>query len=286
MRYCLSVAMSIAASWLFAMPSVEEIDVATKSIKPIIAKFNGLSAGEQASAALSAGKNAATEAERYLLIRGAFFKYVKLEDADKAIDALQEIPKHVNLELPHILDVIDMGVKKATSACAAELKRFRRDLIELELKKLEPQYHERKDWYKAQLKYNGLRDGYFMRYGDGSLGGFSYMVVLGDEDGGDQHEIKLENGRYLTYPPSMPKGFAEDLISARIIIYRYEHPDEPFKHEDIKESRDFQKRLKQVSADREKRLKASGRRSRGGTYGTDETRRIKSPSKSDLKRFK
>lgn len=54
--------------------------------------------------------------------------------------------------------------------------------------------------------------------------GDSYWLDL-SADGGGSVEISLENGEWFKWPKSMPKGFAKELIDARITIFNYEDSD-------------------------------------------------------------
>lgn len=93
-------------------------------------------------------------------------------------------------------------------------------------RKLEPQYRKMKAWYKEQLDYNDLVESFFCqnteyqwqldltRSNDPSV---VYEIVLRSKNSQD-------NG-WLNYPRSMTKGFAKELIDARLIIFFYEDPD-------------------------------------------------------------
>ena len=84
-------------------------------------------------------------------------------------------------------------------------------------------YRQAKVWYQKQLDYNGLTESWFS-YKRDTKSGDSYWLDL-SADGGGSVEISLENGEWFKWPKSMPKGFAKDLIDARITIFSYEDSD-------------------------------------------------------------
>lgn len=84
-------------------------------------------------------------------------------------------------------------------------------------------YRQAKVWYQKQLDYNGLTESWFS-YKKDRKSGDSYWLDL-SADGGGSVEISLENGEWFKWPKSMPKGFAKELIDARITIFNYEDSD-------------------------------------------------------------
>ena len=208
-----------------AMPTDDDLKMARRQVRKIVAGFSDKDEKGQADAALGAGKSAKDEAIKLLLLRGAFYKYIKLNDFESAVCALKTLENGIEMKLPHLLEIIDNGRKKVSNECTSKLLGLRKSLIEAEKRGLETSYLKARAWYREQLSYNGLDETDFTRYGDGTIGDFSYCVQFWDGD--DSVAISLENGQYLNYPRSMVKGFAANLIRARILMYRYEHTDNP-----------------------------------------------------------
>ncbi len=77
-------------------------------------------------------------------------------------------------------------------------------------------YEDRKEWYNQQLNYNGLREISFI-----DRNGIATLVFL--NEGGQIVEITdmYERGM-IEYSCSFQKGFAEELISARLFVENHE----------------------------------------------------------------
>lgn len=141
--------------------------------------------------------------------------------------------------------------KKAEAKRAEALKKAQDEAMR---QNMEPAYRKAKAWYDEQLRYNDLSESFY------SLNAYSAeheeaQLDLHGSDG--TYQIYLGDG-YINYPRSMAKGFAEDLVNARTIIHKYEHPNwfeesqkkiKQWEHEIAEEKRaEAQKRAKRSSA--------------------------------------
>ena len=101
-------------------------------------------------------------------------------------------------------------------------------------RKLEQQYRKLKVWYKEQLDYNDLEESFFCQNTE-----YQWQLDLTrSNDPSVVYEIVLrsknsQDDGWLNYPRSMTKGFAKELIDARLLIFFYEDPDAG-KGEDIR----------------------------------------------------
>lgn len=117
--------------------------------------------------------------------------------------------------------VARMNAEREAEAKRAEsLKEVRNEAMR---QKLEPIYKKAKAWYDEQLRYNDMSETFY------SLTAYSAEreeVQLNLDGPGfhDSYQIFLGDG-YINYPRSMAKGFAEELVNARTIIHKYEHPN-------------------------------------------------------------
>lgn len=79
------------------------------------------------------------------------------------------------------------------------------------------QYENTKEWYNQQLDYNGLREILFTNP-DGMA-----TLVFQSDDGQSVHITYMYGcGGMIEYSRSLQKGFAQDLIKARMFIENYE----------------------------------------------------------------
>ena len=84
-------------------------------------------------------------------------------------------------------------------------------------KLIRQQYEKTKEWYNLQLDYNGLRE---ILFTDDRISAAT-LVFLGD--GGQSVHISYMYGcDVIQYSRSLQKGFARDLIKARMFIENYE----------------------------------------------------------------
>lgn len=117
-------------------------------------------------------------------------------------------------------------VARKKAECEAEAKRvesLKKVRNEAMRQKLEPIYKRAKAWYDEQLRYNDLSETFY------SLTAYSaerenVQLDLHGSGAYDSYQIYLGDG-YINYPRSMAKGFAEELVNARTIIHKYEHPN-------------------------------------------------------------
>ena len=86
---------------------------------------------------------------------------------------------------------------------------------------MKPDYERVKEWYHAQLEYNDVSELYFGKCGE------TTQLVLHDAYGAQLNIVlnTYPEGRYINYPRSLAKGFAERLIEARVLIDEYEKGD-------------------------------------------------------------
>lgn len=115
--------------------------------------------------------------------------------------------------------------EEAEKARAEEERRreeeARKARIARKRQQLKPDYERAKEWYHAQLEYNGVSELHFGKYRE------TTQLVLHDKYGA-QLNIVLNDypeGSYIIHSPSLAKGFAEHLIEARVLIYDYEKGD-------------------------------------------------------------
>lgn len=80
-------------------------------------------------------------------------------------------------------------------------------------------YLKTKTWYGQQLEYNDLTESDFSVRESDAL----YMLTLWSQSGGGSVNISYsEKTDWFSWPQSMAKGYALELIKARMIIYAYE----------------------------------------------------------------
>lgn len=79
-------------------------------------------------------------------------------------------------------------------------------------------YVKAKNWYIDQLRYKGWSELSFAVYPNKRDGDSVYLKIQG-EGSDDEISITCENLKYLTYSRNLDKGFAEDLLKARVTIH-------------------------------------------------------------------
>ena len=157
---------------------------------------------------------------------------------------------------------------------AAEKMRMEEMAREAARKKMEPAYKKQKEWYRRQLDYNGLSESYFGIYMR-SCGLAAYLTLC--DARGDSLDINFEpvndkGAVYIQWPPSMPKGFAQELIETRIAIYKFENPTW---------ERDLKRQVEKEKRRAEEEMKEEKKKNAYKVY-TPKKRKIN----PDLKRFK
>lgn len=138
---------------------------------------------------------------------------------------------------------------------AAEKRRMVEAAREAARKKMEPIYKKQKAWYNEQLDYNGLSEsGFVMLIVDHGPAAF---LSLYDAAGSllTINKVPVDgNGRFqISWPPSMPKGFAQELLETRIAIYKFENPTW---ENDLKKARQRLLEEEKRRAEEEKKEKA------------------------------
>lgn len=137
-------------------------------------------------------------------------------------DALKPLKAKLEVQEKAYAEVVEEEKREA-----AEKKRREEVAREAARKKMEPIYKKRKDWYKEQLNYNGLSETYFDMYMVGY--GAGACLSLSDDATGSTLQVNIvpvdDKGTVnIEWPRSMPKGFAQELIESRIMVYKYENP--------------------------------------------------------------
>ena len=172
----------------------------------------------------------------------------------------------------------EAAIRKAEAEEAARLEQER--------KELEPKYREKKSWYDYQIDYNGLREQEFFffpsRYGP------CWTLIFTGPGHGGPHRIEVwpnEEGYNLRWSQSFQKGFAQELIEARILIYMYENP--LWEEEYQKKVRDMSALAKKRSEEQEAReaeVRKEAEKERRSSYKSYIAPKRK--INPDLKRFK
>jgi len=123
-----AVTFSIAIVSL-AMPTDKEQKAAHLKVLKIMSGFKGFGEAEQAGMAMKASEVAKTEAEKFLLLQGAFRKYLKVKDYAKAAQALDKICVAVR-DVPesYLNEQLDKALKDVPVGEAAELRDIKEAL--------------------------------------------------------------------------------------------------------------------------------------------------------------
>lgn len=122
----------ISVMWLsilFAMPTQKNLEVASAKVRSMMAGFRSQSETVQADMALKASESAKSEAERLLLIRGAYLKYVREGEYDKAADALDVLQVRVsNIPESYIKELLNKGLDKSPIGNAVRLAEVKKSI--------------------------------------------------------------------------------------------------------------------------------------------------------------
>ena len=129
---CLTIlfAFGMVATTL-AMPTAKEMSVAEPKVKTIMSGFKTFGESEQASMAMKASEVAKTEAEKFLLLQGAFRKYLKAKDYGNASKALSAIEANVK-DVPetYVRAQLEKAMKDLPVGVGAELTEIKTALDE------------------------------------------------------------------------------------------------------------------------------------------------------------
>lgn len=117
-----AVTVSVAIVSL-AMPTDKEQRKARPRVMKIMSGLKGLGEAEQAGMAMKASEFVKTEAEKFLLLQGAYRKYLKVKDYAKAAEALDRICVAVG-DVPesYLNEQLDKALKGVPVGEAAELR--------------------------------------------------------------------------------------------------------------------------------------------------------------------
>ena len=117
-----AVTVSVAIVSL-AMPTDKEQRKARPKVMKIMSGLKGLGEAEQAGMAMKASEFVKTEAEKFLLLQGAYRKYLKVKDYAKAAQALDRICVAVG-DVPesYLNEQLDKALKGVPVGEAAELR--------------------------------------------------------------------------------------------------------------------------------------------------------------------
>ena len=125
----MSMAFVMWLSVLFAMPTQKDLDAASAKVRSMMAGFRSQSEMVQADMALQASESAKSEAERLLLIRGAYLKYVREGAYDKAADVLDVLQVRVlNIPESYIKELLNKGLDKAPIGNAVRLAEMKKSI--------------------------------------------------------------------------------------------------------------------------------------------------------------
>ena len=128
-RTFVSMAFVMWLSVSFAMPAQKDLDVASAKVRSMMVGFRSQPEMMQTDMALKASESAKSEAERLLLIRGAYLKYVREGEYDKAADALDVLQVRVsNIPESYIKDMLAKGLDKAPIGNAVRLAEVKRSI--------------------------------------------------------------------------------------------------------------------------------------------------------------
>lgn len=117
-----AVTVSVAIVSL-AMPTDKEQRKARPKVMKIMSGLKGFGEAEQAGMAMKASEFVKTEAEKFLLLQGAYRKYLKVKDYAKAAEALDRICVAVG-DVPesYLNEHLDKALKGVPVGEAAELR--------------------------------------------------------------------------------------------------------------------------------------------------------------------
>lgn len=120
-----AVTVSVAIVSL-AMPTDKEQRKARPKVMKIMSGLKGFGEAEQAGIAMKASEFVKTEAEKFLLLQGAYRKYLKVKDYAKAAEALDRICVAVG-DVPesYLNEQLDKALKGVPVGEAAELRDIR-----------------------------------------------------------------------------------------------------------------------------------------------------------------
>ena len=99
------------------------------------------------------------------------------------------------------------------------------------------QYLKKKAWYNHQLDYNDLKEWVFNYTKD------VVYLYLSSMNGQEVKITYLPEAGFLEYSPSIAKGYAQELIFARMFIENFEHPER------LKEDEDKDNSMPEVISD-------------------------------------
>ena len=128
MRILAIVVLAAVALPLLAMPTRQELKLAEGTVREMmLPEFNALKAGEKsradvAKAAVARAKMAESEAEKMLLLKGAFVLYVRHGAFDEAVEALMMI----HTQIP---DVPPQIVSNIVESASRTMSKGRRDSL-------------------------------------------------------------------------------------------------------------------------------------------------------------
>ena len=93
------------------------------------------------------------------------------------------------------------------------------------------QYQQKKSWYSHQLDYNDMRELMFSYKND-----IAHLWLASGNNQDIRITYMVKEG-FIEYSRSIAKGYAQELIFARMFIENYEHP-EKFKEDGMSEASD------------------------------------------------
>lgn len=123
------VSIGLLAGIGYAMPDAKEQKVADAKVRQIMAGFRDQSNAVQAEMALKASESAKTEGERFLLIKGAYLKYIKAGEYDKAAGALDVLQFRVkDVSEAYLRELLDKGLEGLPLGKADRLTAIKKSL--------------------------------------------------------------------------------------------------------------------------------------------------------------